>query len=63
MPRIQRFAHAVQRRTYVNFFRPEREALRPDDVLTSPGEAPARHAAWSATSYSGFVPYRDPPVR
>jgi len=63
MPRIQRFAHSIQRITYVNFFKPEPQDQRPDDVLTCDAEPAASFAAWSATSFSGFVPYRNPPTR
>jgi len=63
VPRIQRFAHTVQRIAYVNFFRPEQREVRPDDVLVRESEPPAPFAAWSATSFSEFVPYRNPSVR
>lgn len=63
MPRIQRFAHSVQRLAYVQFFKPERRDLRPDDVLVRESEPSMSCAAWKATSYSEFVPYRDPAVR
>jgi hypothetical protein len=63
VPRIQRFAHTVQRLAYVNFFKPEQREARPDDVLVRESEPPTAFAAWSATSYSGFVPYRNPPAR
>jgi len=32
-------------------------------VLVPEPEAPSSFAAWSATTYSGFVPYRNPPIR
>ena len=64
MPRIQRFAHTIQRLAYVNFFKPEqRDARRPDDVLVREAEPPTSFAAWSATSFTGYVPYRNPPTR
>jgi hypothetical protein len=64
VPRIQRFAHTVQRLAYVNFFKPEqRDDRRPDDVLARDGQPVSASAAWSATSYSEFVPYRNPSVR
>ena len=64
MPRIQRFAHTVQRLAYVNFFKPEqRDERRPDDVLARESQPASTFAAWSATSYSGFVPYRNPSAR
>lgn len=65
MPRIQRFAHAVQRFTYVQFFKPEQRDFRPDDlVVRGEGEEEnTRYAAWKATSYSGFVPFQSPPSR
>jgi hypothetical protein len=63
VPRIQRFAHTVQRLAYVNFFKPEQRDVRPDDVLVPESEPASTSAAWSATSFSGFVPYKNPSVR
>ena len=63
MPRIQRFAHSVQRLTYVAFFKPEARDVRPDDLYTRNSEEDTRYAAWKATSYSGFVPFQSPPTR
>jgi hypothetical protein len=63
VPRIQRFAHTVQRLAYVNFFKPEQRESRPDDVLVPESEPAPAFGAWSATSFSGFVPYRNPTVR
>jgi len=63
VPRIQRFAHAVQRLAYVQFFKPERRELRPDDLEVRGDEDGPRYAAWKATSYSGFVPFQSPPSR
>jgi len=47
----------------VKFFKPEQRDLRPDDVLARETGPATSFAAWSATSYSEFVPYRNPPVR
>jgi hypothetical protein len=63
VPRIQRFAHTVQRLAYVKLFKPEQRDVRPDDVLVPEAEKSSRYAAWSATSFSEFVPYRDPAAR
>ncbi|HTU64759.1 MAG TPA: hypothetical protein VMF52_02310 [Steroidobacteraceae bacterium] len=65
MPRIQRFAHSIQRLTYVNFFKPEPREVRPDDVYSStPTDSVSpSYAAWNATSFSGFVPFSSPPGR
>jgi len=63
VPRIQRFAHTVQRLAYLKLFKPEQREVRPDDVLVPESEPASTHAAWSATSFSGFVPYRDPQPR
>jgi hypothetical protein len=63
MPRIQRFAQNIQRMTYVSFFKPEPRDHRPDDVLVRDAEPVSSFAAWSATSFSGYVPYRNPPTR
>jgi hypothetical protein len=63
VPRIQRFTHSIQRIANVNFFKPEPQDHRPNDVLTHDVEPVASFAAWSATSFSSFVPYRNPPTR
>ena len=63
MPRIQRFAHSVQRLAYVKMFKPDQRDVRPDDLLVPEPETPATFAAWSATSFSEFVPYRNPATR
>ena len=63
MPRIQRFAHTVQRLAYVKIFKPDQRDVRPDDVLVPEAETPSSFAAWSATSFSGYVPYRNPSAR
>lgn len=66
MPRIQRFAHSIQRLAYVSFFKPEqRDDRRPDDVLgpESLREPSWTSDAWRATSFSEFVPYRNPSTR
>ena len=63
MPRIQRFAHSVQRLAYVAFFKPEAREHRPDDLHVRGDDEGIRYAAWKATSYSGFVPFQSPPTR
>lgn len=63
MPRIQRFAHTVQRLAYVNFFKPEQREVRPVDVLVRESGPESTSPAWSATSFSEFVPYRNPQPR
>ena len=63
MPRIQRFAHTVQRLAYVKIFKPEQREVRPDDVLVPQNESAATFEAWRATSFSEYVPYRNPPTR
>jgi hypothetical protein len=63
VPRIHRFAQTVQRLAYVNFFRPEPRDTWPHELQVHAESAAASSAAWSATAYSGFVPYRNPPTR
>jgi hypothetical protein len=63
VPRIQRFAHTVQRLAYVNFFKPEQREARPEDVLVRESEPAPTLAAWSPTSFYEFVPYRNPQPR
>jgi hypothetical protein len=63
VPRIQRFAQTVQRLAYLNFFKPEQREARPEDVLVPESEPAPTFAAWSATSFYEFVPYRNPQPR
>jgi hypothetical protein len=63
VPRIQRFAHTVQRLAYVKVFKPDQRDVRPDDVLVPESQPAPTSAAWSATSFSTYVPYRNPPTR
>jgi hypothetical protein len=59
MPRTQRVAQYIQRLAYESLFQPEEREERPEDVLTSAPETP-NYASWSATSFSEYVPFRNP---
>jgi hypothetical protein len=47
----------------MKIFKPERRDVRPDDVLVPESEGMPTFAAWRATSFSEYVPYRNPPTR
>jgi hypothetical protein len=62
MPRSQRVAQFIQRLAYENIFeRDERDDPRADrDVLSRMPESSPSYPAWSATSFSSYVPFRGP---
>jgi hypothetical protein len=62
MPRTQRVAQFIQRLAYENIFQPdERDEPRADRESSArlPETTPT-YAAWSATSFSAYVPFRGP---
>jgi len=62
MPRSQRVAQYIQRLAYENLLRPHERDERPldDDArLREPAQTPS-YPAWSATSFSTYVPFRGP---
>jgi hypothetical protein len=62
MPRSQRVAQYIQRLAYENLLRPHERDERPldDDArLREPAPTPS-YAAWSATSFYTYVPFRGP---
>jgi hypothetical protein len=59
MPRTQRFVQYVQQLAYENVWEQEERGERPDDVL-SPPEPEPKYAAWNATSFASYVPFRNP---
>ena len=62
MPRTQRVAQFIQRLAYENLYQPdERDERRADQAVLArvPEETPT-YQAWSATSFSGYVPFRGP---
>lgn len=63
MPRIQSFAQTIQRLAYAESFRADQRDVRPDDVLVPETPPASTFAAWSATSFSTYVPYQNPPTR
>jgi hypothetical protein len=59
MPRTQRVAQYIQRLAYESFFQRVERDERPDDAPRAPEPTPD-YAAWNATSYSAYVPFRSP---
>jgi len=62
MPRTQRVAQFIQRLAYENIFQPdERDEPREDrEAGGRPPETTPTYAAWNATSFSTYVPFRGP---
>jgi hypothetical protein len=58
MPRTQRFGQYIQQVAYTQLFQTEERDERPDDVLARESDDVRQISAWSATSYSGYVPFR-----
>jgi hypothetical protein len=63
MARTQRVAHYIQRLTYENLLRREQREVRPSDAPARAADLSPHYASWTATSYSGFVPFRAPTDR
>lgn len=62
MPRTQRVAQYIQRLAYENFFQRHEREERPQDEAASfalAAQTPS-YPAWSATSFSSYVPFRGP---
>ena len=60
MHRPERFARNVQLDAFEKLFQAEANEQRPDDAPVRAGESEAHYAAWNATSFSGYVPFRGP---
>lgn len=58
MPRTQRFTQYIRQLTYTEHFQTDDRDQRPDDVLARETDGGRQISAWSATSYSGYVPFR-----
>jgi hypothetical protein len=58
MPRTQSFSQYIRQLAYSEHFQPDERDERPDDVLTCDAAENRQVGAWSATSYSGYVPFR-----
>jgi hypothetical protein len=58
MPRSQRFAQYIRQLAYTEHFQADERDERPDDVLAREETESRQVGAWSATSYSGYVPFR-----
>ena len=54
----QRFTQYIRQLTYTDLFQAEERDERPDDVLPREIDEGRQNGAWSAMSYSGYVPYR-----
>jgi hypothetical protein len=59
MPRTQRFVQYIQQLAYENPWQYDEHDERPEDVL-SPPEPELKYAAWNATSFASYVPFRCP---
>ena len=62
MPRTQRVAQFIQRLAYENLIQHNDQDVRPDDEygLSRALESTPTYPAWSATSFSSYVPFRGP---
>jgi hypothetical protein len=60
MPRTQRVAEYIRRLAYESLFQHEERDERPADVLPRTPESSPNYPSWSATSFSDYVPFRDP---
>jgi hypothetical protein len=62
MPRTQRVAQFIQRLAYESIFQTdERDDPRADrEALARLPESTPTYAAWNATSFSTYVPFRGP---
>jgi hypothetical protein len=58
MPRSQRFAQYIRQLAYTEHFHADDRDERPDDVLAREETQSREVGAWSATAYSGYVPFR-----
>ena len=58
MPSTQRFTQYIRQLAYTEHFQADDRDERPDDVLAREETESRQVGAWSATSYSGYVPFR-----
>ena len=59
MPRTQRFVQYIQQLAYQSLVQHEERDEKPEDVLSPPAAEP-NYAAWNATSFATYVPFRSP---
>jgi hypothetical protein len=60
MSRPQRIAQYIQRLAPKDLIRHDERDERPEDAPRAPAPTP-NYAAWNATSFSHYVPFRSPP--
>jgi hypothetical protein len=63
MPGTKRVAQFIQRLAYENFIRHDEQDVRPADeeaLARMMPESTPSYPAWSATSFSSYVPFRGP---
>jgi hypothetical protein len=60
MPRTQRVAQYIQQLALEKIFQDEANETPPDDAPTRAGDENSNYAAWNATSFSAYVPFRGP---
>jgi hypothetical protein len=60
MPRTQRIKQYVQQLAYESLWQQEERDERPEDVLQRDPAPTPHYAAWSATSFASYTPFRVP---
>jgi len=60
MPRTQRFKQYVQQLAYESLWQQEERDERPEDVLQREPKPTPNYAAWNATSFASYTPFRVP---
>ena len=60
MPATQRFKQYIQQLAYESLWHHEEHEERPDDVLAPAPSPTPNYAAWNATSFASYVPFRGP---
>jgi hypothetical protein len=60
MPGTQRFKQYIQQLAYESLWQDEERDERPKDVLTPAPSPTPNYAAWNATSFASYVPFRAP---
>ena len=60
MSPTKRVAQYIQQLAYEALFQPDERDEWPEDVVQRPPHPIGSYAAWSATSFSSYVPFRVP---
>jgi len=59
MPQTRRVAQYIQRLAYDSLFQHVERDDRPEDAPRAPDPV-SNYAVWNATSFAGYVPFRNP---